>query len=236
MAVFGPRRHEVPGPPGRASLRSYLMLLQRHTERGLPLGRSAESPQKWRGMAVFHRNSSICTLIWPGGSWIGARETLSLVSLPPSSFGLHPSLERQSRAGWSPQCAGCSGAITHPGAEGAAHLHLLLSGRPRIRFTSKPSGSHWLPRSPWERRPGRSASLALSMGRRGASKTAFPRRSVGTRFRKLNHNPGHVLRSICAMIAAVEVRVFGRVSTDASAHGRLTSNSHSVKAQSNWRW
>ena len=37
------------------------------------------------------------TLTWRFLGWSGARETLSVVSLPPSSFGFHPSLERQSR-------------------------------------------------------------------------------------------------------------------------------------------
>ena len=37
------------------------------------------------------------SLTWRFLGWSGARETLSVVSLPPSSFGLHPSLERQSR-------------------------------------------------------------------------------------------------------------------------------------------
>src|SRR5437764_15326930 len=76
-------------------------------------------------MAVFQRNSSICTLAGPGGSWVGARETLSVVSLPPflhpSSFRLHPSSRR-----WSPWCAGCSGTVTHRRAEGAARLDLVL--------------------------------------------------------------------------------------------------------------
>jgi hypothetical protein len=34
--------------------------------------------------------------------------------------------------------------------------------------------------------------FALCMGQRRALKTAFPRRSVGTSFRKVNQNPGHV--------------------------------------------
>ena len=153
------------------------MLLQRHAERGSPLGRSAESLQKWREMAVFQRNSSVCTLVGPGGLWVGCRERLSVVSFygdqgeltdnrppqpavshgiswlwtsasfarelgaaialraqgdgaggardvqgpHPSSFILHPSSCR-----WSRRCAGCSGTLTHPGAEGAAHLDLLL--------------------------------------------------------------------------------------------------------------
>jgi hypothetical protein len=37
------------------------------------------------------------SLAWRFWGWSGARETLSVVSLPPSFFGLHPSLERQSR-------------------------------------------------------------------------------------------------------------------------------------------
>src|SRR4051812_558675 len=97
IAVFGHPCNGVPWPPGRTSLRSYLMLLQRHAEPGLPAGRRAERPQKLQKMAVFQQNSSVCTLCCPGGSWVGARETLSVVSLPPSSFGLHPSSERQSR-------------------------------------------------------------------------------------------------------------------------------------------
>jgi hypothetical protein len=68
-----------------------------------------------------------------------------------------------------------------------------LTGGRRIRFTSKPSASHSLPRSPWERRSGRHASLALSLGQRGASKTAFPRSAWERVFRKVNQNPGHVL-------------------------------------------
>src|SRR3954452_19276427 len=80
MAVFGRLRHEGPRQTARASPGSYLMVLQRHAERGLPLRRSAESPQKWREMAVFQRNSSVCTLVGPGGLWVGCRETLSVVS------------------------------------------------------------------------------------------------------------------------------------------------------------
>jgi hypothetical protein len=80
MVVFGHPRHGVSWPPGQASFRSYVLLLQRHAEPGFPPGRHAEVPQKWREMAVFQRNSSVCTLVCPGGFWVGARETLSVVS------------------------------------------------------------------------------------------------------------------------------------------------------------
>jgi hypothetical protein len=96
LAVFGHPCNGVPRPPGRTSLKSYLLLLQRDAEPGWPAGRCAERSQKLQEMAVFPRNSSICTLRRPGGSWVGTREASSVVSLPPSSFGLHPSLERQS--------------------------------------------------------------------------------------------------------------------------------------------
>src|SRR5689334_13491936 len=71
MAVFGQPCHGASRRPGRASLRSYLMLLQRHGEMGLPPARRAESLQKWRGMAVFQRNSSVCTLLRPGVLRVG---------------------------------------------------------------------------------------------------------------------------------------------------------------------
>jgi hypothetical protein len=63
MAVYGRLRHEVPWQAAQASPESYLMLLQRLAEPGSPPGRHAERPQKWREMAVFQRNSSICTLL-----------------------------------------------------------------------------------------------------------------------------------------------------------------------------
>ena len=69
---------------------------------------------------------------------------------------------------WSPRCAGYSAILAHPGAEGAAHLYLLLDKDAR----------YW------------------------------------------------------GLLSAD----FGRVSTDVSAHGRLTINFHFFAAQSLWRW
>src|SRR5690242_12943027 len=80
MALVRHPRHGVPWPPRRTSPRPYLLLLQRHTEPGFPPGRRAERPQKWREMAVFQQNSSVCTPVSPGGFGVGAGETLSVVS------------------------------------------------------------------------------------------------------------------------------------------------------------
>src|SRR4051794_38625282 len=59
-------------------------------------------------------------LTWRSLGWRGARPTWSVESLPPSSFDLHRFLE------WSLRCAGCSGTLTHPAAEGVAHPYVLL--------------------------------------------------------------------------------------------------------------
>jgi hypothetical protein len=56
----------------------------------------------WRFLGWSARDTVCCEYgprptVYGPLSWSGAREPLSVVSLPPPSFGLHPSLERQSR-------------------------------------------------------------------------------------------------------------------------------------------
>ena len=106
------------------------MLLQRHAEPGLPPGRSAESPQKWREMAVFQRNSSVCTLVvtWRFLGW----SSRDIVCCESSAFILRPSSFIGAAVALRAQGDGARGVrdvqrtLTHPGAAGAAHLYLLL--------------------------------------------------------------------------------------------------------------